>query len=130
MFNYKRRIFSYECDIYGHLNNAEYLKLFEEARSEALTEIGYSLSKLKNLDIALYITNANVDFIKEIGLDSQVIIHSKMTKVSRVLFYWYQKIVNENGNICSKVEISGAFVRDGKPFRVSQNIIETFAKFV
>jgi len=43
MFNYSRRIFSYECDIYGHLNNAEYLKLFEEARSEALTEIGYSL---------------------------------------------------------------------------------------
>jgi len=83
---------------------------------------------LKILDIALYITNANVDFIKEIELDSKVTIQSKLTKVSRVRFFWQQEFVNENGETCSKAEISGAFVKNGKPFRIPLKILATFTK--
>jgi len=38
--NFRKRIYGYECDLYGHLHNTNYLNILEAARSEALVDVG------------------------------------------------------------------------------------------
>ena len=41
------KVRSYECDSYGHVNNAVYLNYLEFARMSALFEKGFTLEKMK-----------------------------------------------------------------------------------
>lgn len=123
---YKRKIFGYECDIYGHLNNSGYLRLYEEGRSVAIENTKYSIELLKEMDIALVIIRADIQFIKEIPLEKNIIVKTNLVSMNRVRFEWHQEIHNENGDICSSVEISGAFARSGKPIRINQEIVSDY----
>ena len=42
------KVRTYECDLYGHVNNATYLNYLEYARMEFLHEKGLTLQALKN----------------------------------------------------------------------------------
>ena len=42
-FTLKFKVRSYECDSYGHVNNAVYLNYLEFARMSALEENGFTL---------------------------------------------------------------------------------------
>jgi len=68
ILEYKRKIFGYECDIYGHLNNANYLHLLEEARADALEQMQLPVRKLAEMGFHIYLTNIELSFIKGLPL--------------------------------------------------------------
>ncbi len=129
MSNYTRKIFSFECDIYGHLNNAAYLKIYEEARAVLLDELGYSLEDLLHSGISLYLTEIHLQFIKEIKSGTIIKVTTSSGETTRVRFNWNQEMVNESGEICSTAEVSGVFIRNGKPTRVSPEILSALKDF-
>lgn len=47
-FYYELTIKEHHLDTFGHVNNAVYLELFEEARWEFISENGYGLKKIQN----------------------------------------------------------------------------------
>ena len=123
---YKRRIFGFECDIYGHLNNANYLHIYEEARSVALEEMDFSIKKLVELEIHIYIVNINLKFKKAIKFEDRVTIETTLGKHSRVKAIWIQKIYNSKKELCNIAEVEGAFIKFGKPYRLPQEIYKKF----
>jgi YbgC/YbaW family acyl-CoA thioester hydrolase len=126
---YKRRIFGYECDIYGHLNNANYLHLYEEARSIFLEDVGLPIRKLQELGIAIYIIRVEVDFIKGILLESDVVIKSWVVSGSRLRGLWQQEMYVD-GELCSKVTLEGVYANNGKPRRLPRDVFEIFTKSI
>ncbi len=124
MFMHQRKIYGFECDIYGHLNNAAYQQIYEEARSEALDELGCSVADFKKLGIDLYLTRIELLFKKEIRLGSVITIKTMIKNSNRVRFTWQQKITDENGTLCNSAEISGAYVRNGKPTRITPDLAQ------
>ncbi|MDO9578647.1 MAG: thioesterase family protein [Candidatus Cloacimonadales bacterium] len=123
---YKRKIFGYECDIYGHLNNANYLHLFEEARADALEQMNMPVRKFVEFGYHIYITNIELSFIKGLPLESKVTIQSYIESSNRLQSTWIQEIYNEAGEICSRAVVKGAFVKDGKPTRLSKELFAIF----
>ena len=98
---YKRRIFGFECDIYGHLNNANYLHLYEEARSVVLEKLGFSIKNLKEIGIHIYLININLKFKKAIEIEDRITIKTTLRKHSRVKAVWIQKIYNSENKLCN-----------------------------
>jgi len=125
---YKRKIFGYECDIYGHLNNANYLHLYEEARADALEQMNMPVRKFAEIGYHIYITNIELKFILELPLESKVTIKSDIESSSRLQSTWIQEIYNEAGQLCNRAIVKGAFVKDGKPTRLTKELFEIFKK--
>ncbi|MCL2558623.1 MAG: acyl-CoA thioesterase [Treponema sp.] len=56
------RVRSYECDIYGHVNNANYLHYLEYARYEFLRDIDFDFPALTKADYGIYIARIEIDY--------------------------------------------------------------------
>ncbi len=121
---YKRKIFGYECDIYGHLNNANYLHVFEEARSKAIADLGVSVSELFEMNVHIYITDVRIQFLRGVPLEDTITVLTSPVKANRLKSTWHQEIYDQAGNLCSIGEIVAVFARDGKPYRISQDLME------
>ncbi len=124
---YKRRIFGFECDIYGHLNNANYLHIYEEARATALDSMGFSIKKLNDLNIHIYLVHIELSFIKAVTLEDTVFIETKMENATRLKATWLQTLRNSNNEICNEAVVKGVFIKDGKPLRLPK---EMYAEMV
>jgi len=129
MFIHKRKIYGFLCDIYGHLNNSNYLQLYEEARAEALSEMDLPIIKLLDYNIQIYITKAEINYKKGIPNDITVSIKSSILRLNRMRSTWNQEIFNESGDLCSSAIIEGVFVKNGKPVRVDKELFKIFEKF-
>jgi acyl-CoA thioester hydrolase len=123
---YRRKIFGYECDIYGHLNNANYLHLFEEARADALEQMKLPVRDLAKVGFHIYITNIEIQFKKGLPLESVFTIKSSIDKANRLTSVWIQEIFDASGDLCSIAIVKGAFVKDGKPTRISKELFAVF----
>ena len=126
---YKRRIFGYECDIYGHLNNANYLHLYEEARADALEQMGLAVRELNKSGLHIYLTSIELTFKKGITLEEIVTIKSSIKEMNRVSTIWEQKIYNSKNELCNTAIVKGVFVKNGKPVRLPKEIYKQFNKF-
>ncbi|MCK4312568.1 MAG: acyl-CoA thioesterase [Candidatus Cloacimonetes bacterium] len=129
VLEYKRKIFGYECDIYGHLNNANYLHLYEEARAGALEQMGLAVRELNQSSFHIYLTSIELTFKKGIPLEETVTIKSSINEMNRVSTLWEQKIYNSKNELCNTAIVKGVFVKNGKPVRLPKEIYTQFNKF-
>ncbi|HEY9595043.1 MAG TPA: thioesterase family protein, partial [Spirochaetia bacterium] len=53
---------SYECDSYGHVNNAVYLNYLEYARHLYIRDIGIPLSELRAAGYAILVARVEIDY--------------------------------------------------------------------
>ena len=130
IFEYVRKIYGYECDIYGHLNNANYLHLYEEARSDCLTKMGIPIKTLNALDLQIFVTHIEEDFLKGVKLEEIVVIKSSPIKITRVKSIWKQDLYNEKGFLCNSLLLIAVFTRNGKPIRITKSMFENFYKYL
>ena len=64
-------------DTIGHVNNATYLQLFEEARWELLTERNYGIKEIQKSKLGPVILEINLKFHKEIKLREKIRIETE-----------------------------------------------------
>ena len=130
IFKYKKKIYGFECDVYGHLNNAIYLQLYEAARAEALIEMEMPVAKLRELGIMLFLIKVEIEYKKGVELEDTVTVKSKIKSNDRLKAVWYQEIYSSRGDLCSIAVITGVYVSGGKPIRISRELCAFFDKFV
>jgi len=129
-FSFKKRIYGYECDIYGHLNNANYLPILEAARSEALQEMGMPIQKLLEMKWHIYVFRFELDFIKSIQLEDIIEVRSKVLQLNKVKSIWEQEIYNSTNELCFRSLLTAVFAHNGKPARLIPEIYNIFAQYL
>ncbi len=129
-FTFKKRIYGYECDIYGHLNNANYLPILEAARSEALQEMGMPIQKLLDMQWHLYVYRFEIDYIKAIQLEDVIEVRSKVLTLTKVKSTWQQEIFDSTGELCFRAIMTAVFAHRGKPARLIPEIYDVFARYL
>ncbi|MGC9361304.1 MAG: acyl-CoA thioesterase [Candidatus Syntrophosphaera sp.] len=130
IFNFSKRIYGFECDVYGHLNNANYLQILESARAEAMLEMGMSVSRMRELDLQVFIRGFELDYVKSIELEDVVTIKSWFDSINRVKGHWVQQIFNSRGELCFEARMIGVFARGGRANRLPPEVFESFHKFL
>jgi thioesterase III len=86
-------------DTFGHMNNAIYLSLFEEARWELITKNGYGLKKIQETGFGPTILELKLVFLKETRLRDEIIIETQLNSYERKIGKLSQRMVH-NGEIC------------------------------
>ena len=123
-YSYKKRIYGFECDVYGHMNNASYLNLLEAARAEALIEMGLSISKLREMNLQIFIVGFELKYLKGIDLEDIVEVKTYTTSLSRLRSRWKQEVYNSSGDLCFTAEMDAVFASEGKAKRLPPEAME------
>lgn len=112
----KTKIFTYPLvikeiylDTFGHVNNATYLTLFEEARWDFITVHGYGLKKIQETKIGPTILETKLNFLKELRLREKVEIQSQIISYENKICKLSQKIIRENVVCCDAEFVIGLF---------------------
>lgn len=101
VFSYLTTIRESHLDGFGHVNNATYLQLFEEARWELITQGGYSWEDVQKEKKGPVILELSVKFLKELRVREKVRIETRCISYARVIAELEQKIWNETNELCT-----------------------------
>ncbi len=80
-------------DTLGHVNNATYLQIMEEARWEMITVRGYGLDKIKDSGMGPVILEVNLKFLNEIRLREKIEIQTSLIEYKGKIGKLLQKII-------------------------------------
>ena len=127
--NFSKRIYGFECDIYGHLNNANYLPILESARSEAMTAIDMPVQKMNELNWHVYIRKVEMEYLKAVQLEDIIVVQSEVIEMNKLRSKWQQEVYNSAGELCFRAFIDVVHVHNGKPARVPDDIYAHFLRF-
>jgi thioesterase III len=95
-------------DSFGHVNNATYLQIFEEARWQFITEEGYGFREVHQRKQGPTILEVHLFFKKELKLRQQVTVESQVMDYSGKVATMVQEIRNEAGELCTRLELKFA----------------------
>lgn len=103
---YELTIKEFHLDTFGHVNNATYLQLYEEARWQFITEKGYGLDKIKSTGLGPVILEIQLRFLKELHLRKTIIIHSQTVEYSGKIGIIKQWMTDRDGStLYSDIEL-------------------------
>ena len=111
---------SYECDSYGHVNNAVYLHYLEFARMEFLKQIGFDYKGLVANGYFLYVSHIDIRYKESAVLDDKLIIEVESVKFGAVSGTFHQIIRKEDGSVSAEADVTWASVdsRTHRPTRI------------
>lgn len=100
--SYKFLVREHHLDTYGHINNATYLTLYEEARWEVMTERGYTFADIHRSKQGPVILEVNLKFQKEIGLREEITISTEVVNYRGKVGQMLQKMIKSDGTVASE----------------------------
>ena len=109
VFEYPLIIRESHLDTFGHVNNAVYLTLFEEARGEFVTARGYGLDKIRETQQGPVILAVNLAFKHEIRLRDQIVIRTQLASYAGKIGIINQWMTNQNGELCCEAIFTMGF---------------------
>jgi YbgC/YbaW family acyl-CoA thioester hydrolase len=89
-------------DTFGHVNNATYMALYEEARWEIITANGYGLKTVQELKQGPVILDASIKFLRELKLREEITITSEMVHYTGRVGQIKQQMLKTDGAVASE----------------------------
>jgi acyl-CoA thioester hydrolase len=75
---YRLLVVEAHLDTFGHVNNATYLQIFEQARWDLITRRGYGLDTIRATRLGPVILEANVRFRKEVHNRQEIVVRTQL----------------------------------------------------
>ena len=117
------RVRSYECDSYGHVNNAVYLNYLEFARHEYLKEISLPLPELRAAGYAMIVAAISIRYKRPAVTDDELTIITKPVKHSRLSGVLGQRILRGEEEVV-EAEVKWACIdAHGKPYPLPERFV-------
>jgi acyl-CoA thioester hydrolase len=110
---------TYECDSYGHVNNANYLNYLEFARYELLKDIGFDYPKAIEAGYGVFIARIEIDYKKPALTDDFLTITTWPVKKGAVSGTLAQEI-SRGDELLVEAKVTWAFVetKTGMPIKI------------
>lgn len=107
---YQFRVLEKHLDTFGHINNATYLELYEEARWDWITQNGHGLKEILKNQKGPVILHVDLTFKKEFQNRELVTIESLVTgRKNRLVMTLAQRMIKEDGQVGSEVKMEVGF---------------------
>ena len=104
--DYELLIQEQHLDTFGHVNNAAYLQILEQARWELVTRNGYGLDEVHRRKIGPVVLEIRLRFRRELRNRQRVTIRSWVESYSGKAGMLRQQILDDAGNLCCEAEFT------------------------
>jgi acyl-CoA thioester hydrolase len=109
---------SYECDSYGHINNATYLNYLECARIEFLDDLPISYRELRRRGVGFVVTRICIDYRLQVGSGETLRIETRSIKKDRIRVVFQQNIYRGD-ELVAEAQVTWACINEqGRPIRI------------
>ena len=110
IFEYEVLIREMHLDSFGHVNNAAYVMLYEEARWDFITKNGCGLDWIQEHQVGPVILDLKVRFKRELKNREKIIIRSRTIEIiSPKIMVLEQSMVREDGKVASDATFTVGF---------------------
>jgi YbgC/YbaW family acyl-CoA thioester hydrolase len=110
VFEYEVLIREMHLDSFGHVNNAAYVMLYEEARWDFITKHGFGLEYVLKHQVGPVILDLNVRFKRELKNRETIKITSKTIEiVSPKIMVLEQQMIKADGKVASEAKFTIGF---------------------
>ena len=129
-FTHNVKVYYEDTDAGGVVYYANYLKYLERARTEALSTIGLSNTKIKNDFGALIIVKScNIEYKKSAYLEDDLQIKSFVDSTSKTSFLMNQSIFKDE-ELIAEAKIHLVLINEKlKPVKIPEKILSNFKPF-
>jgi acyl-CoA thioester hydrolase len=107
--NYTFIVKEMHLDTFGHVNNATYLTLFEEARWDLITKNGYGLDKIKASGLGPTILEIHIKYLRELRLGEKIIIETRLLSYENKIGKLQQQMLRDSELCCTMEMTFGLF---------------------
>lgn len=104
------KVRTYECDSYGHVNNAVYLNYLEFGRMDYLQQCGFDYNGCVKAGFYLYVTHVDIFYKSSAYFGDELTIETEPAKLGAVSGTIHQIIRNQNGIVCAEANVTWASV--------------------
>jgi thioesterase-3 len=87
-------------DTFGHVNNARYLEIFEQARWDLITEHGFGLDFVRASGTGPVILEVNLRFLHEVKNRQQLLVRSFIDSYEGKIGRMTQQLIDESERVC------------------------------
>lgn len=99
---YQLLIREHHLDTFGHVNNATYLEIYEEARWELITGRGYDLKYIHKSGLGPVILEVQLKFIKELRLREEITVTTELVHYNGKIGQLKQQMLKKDGTVASE----------------------------
>ena len=97
-------------DSFGHVNNARYLELMEQARWDLITERGFGIDVIRASKTGPTILEIDIRFFRELAARDPITIRTEMLSYERKVGKLRQQMVKPDGTVaCEAIFTIGLF---------------------
>jgi acyl-CoA thioester hydrolase len=109
---------SYECDSYGHINNATYLNYLEYARIQLLEDLPVPYHELRRRGVGFVVTRICIDYRLQVGSGEILRIETRSIQKQKVRMVFQQNIYRDD-QLVAEAQVTWACINEqGKPIRI------------
>ena len=129
-FFFKTKVYYEDTDSGGVVYYANYLKFLERARTEALTSLGFSNTKIKNIFKALIVVKScNIEYKSPAYLEDELSVQSFIKSFTKTSFFMSQ-LITRGENLIVEAKVHLVFVNiQGKPMRIPSSLFQDFKPY-
>jgi thioesterase III len=126
----KIKVRGYHCDFYGHVNNARYLEMMEEARWQYL-EAGLGLDYWSDRGMGFVVASVTLNYKRPVGPGVVLEILSRTTRLEGRSGVIHQEIINlETGKTIALGDVTFAVIdlETGRALPMEGDVLAGFEK--
>ncbi|MEJ2637900.1 MAG: thioesterase family protein [Calditrichia bacterium] len=129
VFTAKLKVRTYECDYYGHVNNATYLNYLEYARMEALYDKGFTLQAMKQKGYGVVVRRIDIEYKHPLYMGDEVTIRTFASESRNSSGTFIQRLFKDKEErLVAEARVTWVFTDlKGKPTAIPEEIKEAFA---
>jgi YbgC/YbaW family acyl-CoA thioester hydrolase len=104
------KVRSYECDSFGHVNNAVYLNYLECGRMAVLERAGFTLARLKELGVFIVVRRIEIDYKAPAREGETLVVRTRLQEHHKMKGVFYQEILNASkGALIARAQVAWVF---------------------
>ncbi len=119
----------YECDAYGHVNHATYLRYMQEAAFEASAAAGYDFSHYDALGSLWLVRDTDVEYLRPLRYGDTVVVTTWVADFQRVRSRRaYELRRDSDGELVARALTDWAYLdaASGRPARIPPEMVARF----
>ena len=91
-------------DTFGHVNNARYLEIFEQARWDLITDNGFGLDHVKATGTGPVVLELSLRFLREVTNRQHMLIRSSIDSYEGKIGRMTQLLVDDADRVCCEAK--------------------------